>query len=382
MKKAKASLELKDRNSSIELLKIVAILLIICSHVVQTLGSADSSLPFQDYVVNLATATTDISRLILTMLRYSGALGNTLFFICSAWFLLDSKRASKEKIITMLLDIWIISVIILGVMLCLKRGDIPLNLIIKSLLPTTFANNWYLTCYLLFYPIHPILNKIIGALTQKELLRVAVILSVLYIGFNYISSFFFPSALILWVTIYFDMAYLKIYMEDCLSKTRVNIAMLIVGLAGNCGIVILTNYLGLQIPFFESKLLHWNNNCSPFLILIALAAFNLARQRKFANPAINGVSKLSLLIYIIHENIFLRSYFRPMMWQYIYETFGYKYIVLWVFAMVAVIFAVSLIASVAYQLTLHRVVKIISKRLAETLAKAYNLLENRMVGEN
>ena len=81
------------RNSGIELVKVIAILLIVCSHVVQTLGGGNS-----DYTIDLSTATTDWVRLLITMFRYSGALGNTLFFVCSAWFLLDSKQVSGQKI--------------------------------------------------------------------------------------------------------------------------------------------------------------------------------------------------------------------------------------------------------------------------------------------
>ena len=30
--------------------------------------------------------------------------------------------------------------------------------VIKSFFPTTFANNWFITCYLMLYAIHPAIN--------------------------------------------------------------------------------------------------------------------------------------------------------------------------------------------------------------------------------
>ena len=45
------------RDSGIEFLKISAVILIIISHVVQTVGTPNSYVPFQDYVVSLDTAT-------------------------------------------------------------------------------------------------------------------------------------------------------------------------------------------------------------------------------------------------------------------------------------------------------------------------------------
>ena len=96
------------RDSGIELLKIFAILLIITSHVVQTLGSTPSFFPAHDFVIKIEEASSNPQMLIVSMLRYSGAFGNALFFICSAWFLIDRKRNEKPKALQMIADIKVI----------------------------------------------------------------------------------------------------------------------------------------------------------------------------------------------------------------------------------------------------------------------------------
>lgn len=105
-----------NRNSGIELLKIFAIFLIVVSHVVRTLSGTNTYISYQEYVINLSHATTDLQQLVATMIRYIGRLGNTLFFVCSAWFLLDSKRINKRKMLQILMDIWVISVGIFVIM--------------------------------------------------------------------------------------------------------------------------------------------------------------------------------------------------------------------------------------------------------------------------
>lgn len=103
---------LKIRNTGIDLLKIVAILLIIISHIVQTLCTIPI-IPIEGtYLINLENSTNDVSILILGLLRGAGALGNNIFFVCSAYFLIDRKRVKKEKIISLLSDVWFISAII------------------------------------------------------------------------------------------------------------------------------------------------------------------------------------------------------------------------------------------------------------------------------
>ncbi|MBR7071309.1 MAG: acyltransferase family protein [Clostridia bacterium] len=131
----------KIRNSSIELLKIIGIFLVVTSHVIQSLRLPNEFIGSQDYVVNLHQATTNVQQLILSMLQTSGAFGNMIFFICSAWFLLESDRVDKKKILQLLLDIWVVSVIILTVVFFLRKGNIDIRTIITQLLPTTYANN-------------------------------------------------------------------------------------------------------------------------------------------------------------------------------------------------------------------------------------------------
>lgn len=169
-----------QRNSGIELLKLLAMFLIVIFHTVQTLSAESDAVDFSDYVFRFAEASSDPRVPILAMFFYFGTLGNTVFFVCTAWFLLDRERNSKERAVRMLADIWVISVSILLIVLALRRGDLGGTLILKSLFPTLFSLNWYLTCYLLFYLIHPFLNQLIRGMSQRTLFRVAVLMFLLY----------------------------------------------------------------------------------------------------------------------------------------------------------------------------------------------------------
>lgn len=142
------------RNSSIELLKVIAIVLIVISHTVQTLNSSFDVLSFDDYVLDYSIATTNIQYLILAVIRYSGALGNTIFFVCSAWFLIDDDRTNYRKMFNMIVDVWILSVMVLLFVSCFCGIQLNLKMTIKQLFPNYFANNWYITCYILFYLFH------------------------------------------------------------------------------------------------------------------------------------------------------------------------------------------------------------------------------------
>lgn len=371
---------LNRRNSSIELLKIAGIILIVISHVVQTLHSNNDYVIANDYILDISTATTNIQQLILTILRYSGALGNSIFFICSAWFLLDNDKVDKKKILHMLMNVWVISITILIAVYIIRGGNLQIKLIIKQILPTTFENNWYITCYLLFYPLHPFLNRLIKNMEQKILLKSTLVLLFLYVGVNYIlSGRFFSSQIILWITLYFAIAYMKFYLADLSNNVKFNILTFGIGFIGNIGIVCLTNFLGLRFEIFSDELLRWNSNCSPLLLLMAFSMFNIARGVRFENNIVNYISRLSLLIYIFHENLLLRTFYRPQMWNYVYKQFGYEDILIWTLILVVLVFSFGLITSIIYRNTMEKIVTIVCDWLYPILQKIYKKIESNIL---
>lgn len=355
--------------------------IIVISHVTQTLGTATNTHYAVDYVINYEMASTDIQSLLLAWMGSFGSQGNLLFFTCSAWFLLDSKDINCRKMAYMIADVWIVNVAILAVLVIGGWFLIDTKNIIKSFFPTTLALNWYITCYILFYLIHTKLNLIIKNCTQKELLKMNLIALFLYYGVNYIKNgHFFPSNLILFVVIYFSIAYSKLYLPTFGTNKKVNCMLFAFGLAGTPVMILFTNFLGLHISFFADKLTHWgNDNTSPFMLLAAVAALNLARGWKLVSPAINKISSLSLLVYIIHENLLVRTYIRPMVWSFIHNTFGYDYVVLWVLLQAAGYFAISLGLSALYQVTLQKRVHKVSSMLYGYAASIYEKISDNMI---
>lgn len=365
-----------ERRSGIELVKVLAIFLIVISHVVQSLEGDDQYIPYGDHMLELKHATRDLQIFILIVLRYSGALGNSIFFICSAWFLLDSRSVKHQKILTIVLEMWSISIMILGIACLIKGEGIHFKLVMKSFFPFISGANWYVGCYVLFYALHPLLNQCIDSLKQTELLKYATVSGVLYCGCNYIHPSFYSSSLILWVTIYFIIAYIKQYLPGLCDSIKMNTALLILGGAGNFLMILVTNILGLHISFWEDRLLFWNKNCSPFLLLTAFALFQIGRNVYFQSSSVNRISALSLLIYIIHENVLVRTYLRSYLWQRIYTVFGYKHILFWALLFATAVFIVSLILSILFQKTIQRLILYILPGLSVWLDRLYKKYES------
>ena len=374
------SINMERRNSGIELLKLIAIFIIIQNHVVQTLTEYLGFYPSNEFVLSLTGYIESPQILLLAMMRFGGGLGNNIFFICSAWFLLDNNKIKKDKVQKMIADVWVISLLLLIIMLIVRKGDIPISLLLKQFMPLTFENNWYITCYLLFYFIHPFLNTIIKSTSQKELFRLSFGMVLLYLVINFIlGSHFFTSILIVWISIYFLLAYLKKYCIALMNDRKKNSLVLFLSVFLSALFFILTNYCSKTIGFLQNVLLHWVVLYNPLLILASLSVFNLFRKSSQKNKVINYISGLSLYIYLIHENMLIRYYIRPQIWQFIYSSYGYSNVLLWAMCFSIFIFIFGLFAAMLYKYLFSRFSEHYGRIIFSKLGKIFCKMERKII---
>lgn len=366
--------DIKERESGVELLKIIGVFLIIISHVTQTLYTPNNYFEL-NYVLEVKYATKNIQNILLAWFSAFGAQGNLIFFVSSAWFLLESKKIDELKIVKLLADVWFINICFLCIFLLGNWYSLMIKDIVKSIFPTIFASNWYITFYILFYLIHVGLNEIIFKRTQKELLIIILIALFLYFVLNYIKyGLFFTSPLIEFSVIYLIVAYIKLYMKEFSKNLKGNYILFLFAMSGIPILILITNFLGLNIGFFKDKLQYWNRNNSIFLLLITIALFNIFNSKKFISNKINYISSLSLLVYIIHENILIRTYLRPTIWIYIHEKIGYKNIIVIDLVYSIILFIISIIIAIIYKKLIQKIVYSIATELYLFIKKYFLII--------
>lgn len=358
----------------VEALKVFAMVIIVINHICQSLCETSTVLHDTEYLLDITSATYEVPILFLAMLRYLGRLGNIIFFVCSAYFLQDSSKVKKDKIVHLAVDNWIISILLLVFIYILKMGHISNKMILKQFLPNTLANNWFITCYILFYMVHPAINQIIKNQSQQQLFRSAAGLWLLYIVANYFKGLFFASDLIIWLAIYFIVAYMKLYLVKSAHSVLKNVFMILLGTVGHCGGVVVADlaglYFGVKIP------LTWQNgSSSPFLLAIALGLFNLAKSVNIKSNCINYISSLSMLIYVIHDNELIREYYRPLLWIYVYNKFGYDYVLMWIVILSIIVFLLSFFLANIYKKLFQRKVHITAEKFFLLLKQFYIKIE-------
>lgn len=137
----------KKRKSQFELLRIIAMFLIVLSHanIHGVLENGNSTLlkyPFSTAV---------------SLLMVNGVIGVYIFVLITGYFMINSK-ISYQKIIKLWLPIVFWSLILY---LTFNWRQIQVIPLIKSIFPVIFNQYWFMTVYFLMYCLIPILNKVV-----------------------------------------------------------------------------------------------------------------------------------------------------------------------------------------------------------------------------
>lgn len=356
---------MKYRNSSLEFLKIFSLFIICISHCFMSNGI--------DYNVS----SSNIYVIIGMFCRCCGQIGNMFFVVSSAYFLLDSKVAKSDKIIQIIVDTFLISILIL-VPFILFNNSVSFNDVVKQFFPISFKNNWFINCYLLLYCIHPFLNKIICNLNYTKHFRICLIMFLLFSCIQFVlDGAFFFNEFIGFIEIYFIVAFVKKYMNSFRSNVNLNILLLIISLLFNGILLLATNYFGLKYPSFSELVLKWNYNiANPFYIFLGLAVFNLFLKFEFHNRFINYVSSLSLIFYLIHENYLFRKYLRPKFFQIVNTDFS---MLIWTLFISALVFITGMMLSMLYKELIQKHISKFVLFTKNSFLKIYRYYENKFL---
>ena len=344
------------RQSGIELLKLLAMFLIVVSHTIQSIGQISPDNPvYNNNVINLCDSTGNIQYLIMALIWNFVMYGVDVFFVSSAWFLSRKNSFKTDKLVKLLANTWTISVIFLLAYL-LAGVHVSGKLIVKSLLPTLFANNWFVTCYIMLYVIHPLLNMICDR-AGRRVHGIIVISGMAYCIVTYVSEYLlFYSRLIIATIIYISVCYLRKYMGDIADRKRLNAALFAGAFAANVVIILLINLAGSRYTFANGLLMHTNVIQNPFIILMAVTSFNIFRCMNLRSRTVNYLSSLTLFIYLIHENILFRTYTKPEIWDSLLIKRGYENILGSCMLFSSVLFAVSVLLAALYDISLNRLI--------------------------
>lgn len=179
------------------------------------------------------------------------------------------------------------------------------------------------------------------------------------------------------VSIYFLVGYIKKYHNDYYKQAGLRKALcLIVGVL--LVSILIINMLGLKISMFSNHVLFLAKTCNPVIICLVILTFGFALQRNTYSKAINGISSLTLFMYLIHENLFFRGLTRPHLWQFISTNIDANMVVQ-TLTLAIVIFVISLVAAMVYKVTICKFVNRISDYVYSRISNQFYCIVRKLI---
>lgn len=157
----------RQRNSVIELLRILCILMVIAGHYYAH-GIAYAMAPF-------GPETYSLRILAMQLISFGADIANDLFVIITGYYMINSTMKGKrirKLFAEMLFYAWVIVLVFHLTGLKTLTGEA----LKEALLPFWSGENWFVTCYLLLCLMVPFLNPFLKNLEQKQFVKLLAIL--------------------------------------------------------------------------------------------------------------------------------------------------------------------------------------------------------------
>ena len=303
----------KNRLSNLELLRIVAMLLIVAHHFSLWGGGEVIFYP------------NNLNHLWTQIVGMWGKLGVNLFVLITGYFCVRSKFK-----ISSLIYLWLTTLFYSLIFYCLAlfwgHPFHPIELI-KVLFPLTFHEYWFISCYAMLFLLTPFINKLINILTREHYFYLIVGLGFLWSVLPTI--FFHPSLrgniwefsnLAWFIYLYLCSGYYRIHIVDKGSKLGMNkiLNSLVLLLVFSVFVVALCDYVIAQgyknwSFWFDFYLFNQNNL---FVFITSILVFAIFQQINIRySKIVNFYAALMFGIYLIHENPYVRFWIWKTLWN-------------------------------------------------------------------
>lgn len=362
---------MQKRNSSIELLKIIALFFIVISHISLTAVKFKyNAILSTDVFFDIATVNSIETGLVL-FFRNFGSIGNTIFVVCSAYFLSQSKKSRVDSILKIIFDCWVISytALIIYLLICSAANQEPLQeAVAMSLLPITKKANWFICCYILMVFVHPLLNTLLEKLESKKLLFMTVVMFFIYyvVSFFEIPILYYSEAMVFFIN-YIIVGLIRKSYNWIFENKKISASLTAVGFIG----LIITF---VAMGFYGDEEIYVGSNApnNPFILIFAIGVFGLFKDIKLSNSGINKISSLSLFVYLLHENYVFRICFRPSLYAKACEITSGNYRIAVILVMSIIIFIASILIGWLYSVSIGRITNALSKKTYGFIRKIYS----------
>lgn len=336
------------RQSNFELLRILAMFLIVAHHYSVHGGW---SYPYG----------FEMHKFYAQSLSFGGKLGVNLFVLITGYFSYSS-RFRWRGVVSTLSKAWFYSILIVFIFYLLSPSLVTIKSLIRNILPFGY---WFVTTYLVLLVLSPFVNVFISSLSKVQHIKFLIVftlISVIPLLNSPIGNLGF------FIYLYCIGAYIKEYFE----QKEVDGKLLFLFIFGNFLLVLLSIAILDVLSGFNEVFnhpLYFIASSSPLIIMMSIGVFIWFKQMNIGNvKIINVVSSTMFGVYLIHDNEFVR----PFLWHSIFRNRDYLNSDIYLHSIVAIcsVFVVCIIIELVKNKALDLIhIGVIQEKISNWLDK-------------
>ncbi len=294
-------LKTKQRESGIELFRIITMLIIVAHH--YFVNSGLSKIVYEN-------PTFAINNVFLLIFGWGGKTGINCFVIITGYFMCTSNITLK-KYLKLILCVEFYKITILFIFVITGVQDVSFKSVFKSILPITSVKDGFTSAYLCFFLFIPFLNILITNMNKKTHLTLIALCIGIYsilgalpipVTFNYITWF---------SVIYVIGAYLRLYPEWWFNKKSIwGIASVFSLILSWCSVIV-----GLYVYIkYHKNVCYWfiSDSNKPLAVITSICSFMFFKNINIGyKKTINRIAASAFGVLLIHAN---SSTMRQWLW--------------------------------------------------------------------
>lgn len=288
------------RNSSIELLRIISMVMIMFHHFAY----------HGNFEWNYNEIT--IPHLWYNFILMGGKVGVNIFVLISGFFLIENTERlfQPKKLLKFWGQVVFYSITTYFLSIVLQINNFDIKQIIKICFPITYPGWWFASTYFMLYLIHPFLNKLLHDLNKNVYQYLILLLVLCWSIIPTLTTQLFESNSLLWfITLYAIAGYAKIYGFNERLKSKHYFFLFLIVLV--CSYLISVSFLVLgtkrnelavhAIDFFGMERF-------PILLMALFLFMTFAKLKIKYNKWINVIASATFGVYLIHDSSYIRYY--------------------------------------------------------------------------
>ena len=345
----------KVKSSNIEILRIVAMLMIIAHHYC-VYGV------FNYWHYN-STMILYLNNVIVGIASMGGKLGVDIFVLITGYFMIVS-NCKFTKVVKLYLTTLFYSLLLLLIAYIYGEHHVPSNILNKSLFPIGGHAYWFITTYLMLYIFVPYLNRFIHTAKKTMLNSFMLITTCLWVIIpTFTPANYCFSNLIWFIYLYFVGASIRLKSYGSIFSNKLFFKILSII---SCFVLVgyaFVRCIGNEVDLWDTiKLARMQ---TLFIVSLGIYLFHYFKDLTIGyNKFFNQVAGSVFGVYLIHENLIVR----PFLWRVIVKpcaVMDKPYMLLYLIATVIAVFIACVIID-----------KLVMRLLGKYINKAIDLINN------